>query len=143
MVIALHAADSRTRALAVGGILLAVLIALLYLKTIIPIMDISFYVLISFFSGIMIIESNHKYSWIFYLASVVLSFIIPINKLAFLLYYSYFGVFGIIKYYIEKIKSKIGGHILKIGFSFLSQILRQGIHFSFLYHSMVSAIPLR
>jgi hypothetical protein len=102
-VIALRAADNNARRVAVGGVLLALLIALLYLKTVLPVLDLSIYVLISFLPGIVLIETDAGYAWIFFAASSLLSLVLPVNKLNFLLYYSFFGYYGIIKYHLEKI----------------------------------------
>ncbi len=100
----MHAADDDIRSVAAGGVLLALLIGLLYLKTVLPVLDISIYVLISFFPGIILIETDCRYAWIFFAASSLLSLILPVNKLSFLLYYTFFGYYGIVKYHLETLK---------------------------------------
>lgn len=132
VVIALHAADKKTATIALSGLLLALTIALLYVKTLIPVLDFSIYILISFFTGIVLQESNHRWAWIFFAASVILSLILPINKLAFLVFYSFFGYYGIVKYYIEKLKSKIIGFLFKLLFINLAVILNYFIASSFM-----------
>ena len=130
--IVLRAVDNRTRIIAISGVLLGLAIALLYLKTLVPILDFSIYILISLFTGVIIQESNHGWAWLFFISSVLLSLILPVNKLSFLLFYSFFGYFGIIKFYIEKIKLKAAGFILKIVFINTAVILNYYIAASFL-----------
>lgn len=114
--IVLHAVKSKTKSLALSGILLALSLALLYLKTIVPVIDFSIYILISFFTGIILIESGYKTSFLFFVSLSLLSLILPVNKLEMLLFYSFFGYYGIIKFFIEKIKSKIIVFLVKLLF---------------------------
>lgn len=123
VVIALPAADKKTRILSLSGIFLALSIALLFLKTAVPVLDFSIYILISFFTGIILIEGGDRWAWIFFAALVLLSLILPVNKLAFLLLYSFFGFYGIIKFYIEKLKSKAVVFLLKLALINLSAVL--------------------
>jgi hypothetical protein len=113
-VIALRAAEKKPRILALSGVMLALSIALLYLSTIVPVLDFSIYILISFFTGIILQEANVKWAWLFFCAMVILTLILPVNKLAFLLLYSFFGYYGIAKFYFEKIKNKLIGFLLKL-----------------------------
>ena len=110
----MRAVDNRTRIITISGVLLGLSIALLYLKMLVPVLDFSIYILISFFTGVILQESNHGWAWLFFISSVILSLILPVNKLSFLLFYSFFGYFGIMKFYIEKINLKFVGFILKI-----------------------------
>lgn len=102
----MRAADTNTRRVAVGGVLLALVIALLYLKTALPVLDLSIYVLLSFLPGIVLIETDSGFAWVFFAASSLLSLVLPVNKLNFLLYYSFFGYYGILKHHVEKIGFK-------------------------------------
>ncbi|MFO7611098.1 MAG: hypothetical protein R6W99_01235 [Clostridia bacterium] len=74
----------------------------------------SIYVLASFVPSIVLIESNSKNAWLFYAASVLLGLLLPVDKLSLLLYYSFFGYYGILKYHLERIKGKLAGLILKL-----------------------------
>lgn len=128
----MHAADQKTRIVAFAGVLLGLAIALLYLKTLLPFLDFSIYILISFFTGILLQEGNESWAWLFFAATVAFSLVLPVNKLSFLLFYSFFGYFGIVKYYIEQIKSKLIGFILKIVFINAAVILNYFLAASFL-----------
>ena len=114
VVIVLLAADNKTRLVALSGILLALAMALLFLKTIVPVWDFSIYILISFFTGIILQEGNDRWAWIYFLALIALSLLLPVNKLSFLIFYSFFGFYGIFKFYIEKLKSRYIEFILKL-----------------------------
>lgn len=113
-VIALHAAERKKGFTALSGVMMALLIILLYLRTLVPVMDLSLYTVISFLPAIVLIETNYKFAWMFFLGSVLISLILPVNKLALLPFYSFFGYYGIIKYHFEKFKFKIIGFILKL-----------------------------
>jgi len=86
----------------------------LYFYTIAPTNKLIILMFASFIVGIELSETDIKYAIIFYFASILLTLIFPINKLSLLLYYSFFGIYGLIKYYIEKIKSIIFEYIVKI-----------------------------
>lgn len=132
VVIVLPAADNKSKIVALSGVLLAFAMALLFLKTVIPVWDFTIYIFISFFTGIILQEGNDRWSWVYFSALVVLSLILPVNKLSFLLFYTFFGYYGIIKYYIEKLKTKYIGFILKIGLVNLALILNYLVAKSFL-----------
>ncbi|MBN2558516.1 MAG: hypothetical protein JXB33_07175 [Clostridia bacterium] len=74
----------------------------------------SIYVLASFIPSVVLIESNSRNAWLFFAASVLLGLLLPVDKLSLLLYYSFFGYYGILKYHLEGIKGKIPGFVLKL-----------------------------
>ena len=114
--IVLRVVDNRTKLVTLSGILLAVAMALLFIKTLLPVWDFSIYILISFFTGIVLQEGNDRWAWTYFLALVLLSLLLPVNKLSFLLFYSFFGFYGIIKFYIEKLHLKYIELLLKLLF---------------------------
>lgn len=77
-------------------------------------MDLSIYIFISFFPGIILIETNYKHAWIFFISTCLISLILPVNKLSFLLYYTFFGYYGIVKYHLESLKSQVIAFAIKI-----------------------------
>lgn len=123
VVIVLHAADNRTKLVALSGILIAIAMALLFIKTLVPVWDFSIYILISFFTGIILQEGNDRWAWVYFFALVLLSLLLPVNKFSFLLFYSFFGFYGIIKFYIEKLHLKYIEALLKLLFINLSLVL--------------------
>lgn len=105
-----------TRAVATGGIFLALSIATLFIATVVPGIEMTLYTISSFFVAFVIVEAGAKGGWIFYLASVVLSALLIPNKVGLFPYAMFFGVYGIIKYYIERIKSTPFEILLKLLF---------------------------
>ncbi|MFO7635999.1 MAG: hypothetical protein R6W96_01660 [Clostridia bacterium] len=98
------AVDSKK--LAYSGILLALLIILLLIRTMLPVNRLSLYVFSSFILGIVLIETNLRYALLFYVSSVLLTLFLPVDKLSLFLFYTFFGVYGIVKHLLEKIRSK-------------------------------------
>ncbi len=93
----------KTKKIALNGILGALAVICLVLATVLPTNKISLYALSSFFVAVSIIESGVKAAWIFYVSTSLLGFILLPNKLGILPYAVFFGVYGIVKHYIEKL----------------------------------------
>lgn len=93
---------NRTKMIAASGILLALSIVTLFAATFIPGIELTLFALSSAYVAFVLIEFKHGAGWIFYIASVLLSFVLVPNKAALIPYALFFGVYPIIKYYIEK-----------------------------------------
>ena len=103
----------KSKMIALGGILAALCIICLYLAVHLPTNRLFFYSLASIFVSFIILESGMKSGWLFYMTTSALSmFIIP-NKISLLPYLVFFGLYGIIKCYIESINLIPLGLILK------------------------------
>lgn len=103
-----------SRKIAYGGILLSLNIILLLLVNIIPINTLFLLGLASLPISIVIMEYGPKAGIIFYIGSVLLSFMIMANKAQWILYIFTFGIYGLVKYIIEKDRSFIQEYIFKI-----------------------------
>ena len=103
-----------SRKIAYGGILLALNIILLLLVNIIPINTLFLMGLASLPISIIIMEYGPKLGTIFYMASVILSFIVMTNKSQWILYIFTFGIYGLIKYVIENDRNFFTEYIMKI-----------------------------
>lgn len=101
---------------ATGGLLLALTVIFIYLGSVLPTGRLSLYALSSFTVSIIIIEFKAGYGWIFYAATCLLAFILVPDKTAVVPYAAFFGIYGIMKYYIEKIREKWFGYALKMIF---------------------------
>lgn len=99
--------------IALNGILAAVAVILLFLASILPTGRLSLYVLSSFLVSVVIIESGVWAGWMFYISSLLLSLIVVYDKTGIIPYAVFFGIYGIIKYYIEKINNMVLEFILK------------------------------
>lgn len=93
----------KSKNLAYGSIAVALSIVILYISLLIPINTFAILTIASCIIPIVIIKCDMKTAITVYLATSFLSFfILPINY--FLSYVCVFGVYGIIKFFIEKIK---------------------------------------
>ncbi|HCW54350.1 MAG TPA: hypothetical protein DG753_11565 [Clostridium sp.] len=103
----------KAKKIAESGILIALTIIVLYAASILPVSKLTVLTIASCFIPIAIMQTSLKNTIIIYVASSLLSlFLIPINIA--LSYILFFGIYGIIKYYIEKSKNLIIEIILKL-----------------------------
>lgn len=102
-----------TRIIALNGILGALTLICLFLATVLPTNRLSLYALSSFFISVVIVESGIKAGWLFYVSTALLALIILPEKLGLVPYIIFFGFYGILKYYIEKLDKLILEYILK------------------------------
>lgn len=103
-----------SRKISYGGILLALNCIILLLVNIIPINTLFLLGLASLPISIVIMEYGPKAGVIFYIASVLLSFMLMANKSQWILYIFTFGIYGLIKYLIEQGRSFIWEYIIKL-----------------------------
>ena len=129
-----------TKKVATGGLLLALSIATLFAATVVPGIELTLFALSTVYVAIMVIEFTPNIGWGFYFASVMLSFVLVPNKGALIPYTIFFGIYAIIKYYIEHYLKKLPQYIqiiLKlvfcnlmfvIGFIFFDFIFTGALH---------------
>jgi hypothetical protein len=66
--------------------------------------------------GVVVVEFGGKTGIIFYLASCISGFFLTFNKVEIITYICFFGIYSIIKHYIEtKISNKYISYVVKIG----------------------------
>lgn len=106
----------RTKQTALSGVLLALSTATVFLASFIPGVELTLYALGSFYIAVVIIETSTRGGWLFYAASCFLSLILIPNKTAILPYIVFFGIYGLVKFYIEKLNNQITEIILKLLF---------------------------
>lgn len=106
-----------SRKVAYGGILLALNIILLMLTNIVPINTLFLMGLASLPISIVIMEYGPKMGVAFYIGSAVLSFIVMADKAQYVLYIFTFGIYGLIKYALERYKSIYVEFALKLVFA--------------------------
>jgi hypothetical protein len=103
----------KTKKIALNGILGALAVICLILASILPTNRISLYALSSFFVAVSIIESGVKAGWIFYVTTSLLALIIIPEKLGIIPYVVFFGMYGIVKYYIERLNKAVIEYVIK------------------------------
>lgn len=122
-----------SRKVAYGGMLLGINIILLLLINVIPMNTLFLMGLASLPISIVIMENGPKSGVAFYLASVVLGFIVMNNKAEWVLYTLTFGVYGLIKYVVEQDRPIYLEYILKIVFANIVIVLVYLILRAFIY----------
>ena len=99
--------------IAQSGIITALTLAILYSASLLPISTFSILTIASCLIPVSIIRTSIKSTILVYLSCSILSFFfVPINIA--LLYTSFFGIYGIIKYFIEKLDNIIFEIIIKL-----------------------------
>lgn len=94
----------KSKYIAESGLLVALTIVVLFATSILPISTLSILTVASCLIPISIIRTSIKSAILVYIASSILSFFLVPTNIA--IYYTlFFGVYGIIKYFIEKFRN--------------------------------------
>jgi len=103
----------KSKYIAESGLLVALTIVILFATSILPISTLSILTVASCLIPISIIRTSIKNALLVYIASSILSFFLVPNNIA--IYYTlFFGIYGIIKYFIEKFKNIFIELIIKL-----------------------------
>ena len=105
-----------TTKLAVSALCLALTVAAIVGASLIPGTEMTFYAIAGLFSGVVIMENGLKGGALVYVGALILSFILVPNKLAILPYGLFFGLYGFVKYFTEKISAAWAQIVVKIIF---------------------------
>ena len=106
-----------------SGILLGLNIVLLLISNLISINTMFFMGLASLIISVIVMEYGVNTGVVFYIASIILSFIVMPNKSQWLLYTLTFGIYGLVKYFIEKGRPIYTEVILKLIFANLVAVI--------------------
>lgn len=128
---------NKSKSVAIGGILVAINVILLYFTFIIPTSKLTLLTLSSCIVPFAIIALGKKSAILVYLSSSILAFILGLKTIAFM-YFIFFGLYGLVKYYIESLRKTPLEIVLKILFFNVAF----GILY-FLYKSFILTIPLK
>lgn len=107
---------NKTRYIALSAILAALVVICLAIISIIPVNTLSLYVLSSFFISIIVVEFGHKHGWLFFVVSSLLGAALVPNKVVMIPYMFFFGLYGLIKHYIEIFNKLFVEIVLKLAF---------------------------
>jgi len=107
---------SSSKSIALGGILATLTVLSVFLANVMPTNTFSLFVISSVFVSIVLLEMGVKSAWTFYFATSLLSLILVPDKTLVIPFISFFGIYGIIKYYIEKIRKIVIEYVLKLIF---------------------------
>ena len=106
-----------------SGILLGLNILLLLISNLISINTMFFMGLASLIISVIVMEYGVNTGLVFYIASIILSFVVMPNKSQWLLYTLTFGIYGLVKYFIEKGRPIYIEVILKLIFANLVAVI--------------------
>jgi hypothetical protein len=106
---------SKSKKVALGGVLGGLCVILLYLAVYLPTSRLFMYGISSVFCSIILIEAGHRWAWLFYASTSILLLIIVPDKVGLIPYLIFFGFYGILKYYIEGVRGKAVQLIIKGG----------------------------
>jgi hypothetical protein len=141
-VVSVASGISNAKRLTLGGVLIALTLIVLYAESVLPTSKLSLYVISSFFVSVIVIESGIRTAWIFYIASSLMALIIIPDKIAMIPYVVFFGVYGIIKFYIERLGKLIAEYILKFGYFNLCLLIAVLLIKEFFLDSLGVSFPL-
>lgn len=128
----------RAKRITLSGILLAFTVICVFLAATLPTSKLSLYAVSSLFLSVIIIEFGARAGWAFYLASGVLSAVL-VPRLEVIPFIVFFGLYGLIKLYIERLHNRMLEYVLKLvffniclalGLVFLKEFIMTGISLS-------------
>ncbi|NLC67578.1 MAG: hypothetical protein GX754_02085 [Clostridiaceae bacterium] len=102
------------RKVALSGILAGVSVICLFLASVMPTSKLSLYALSSFIVSIIMAEYGTRAGVVFYILTSILAFLAVPDKTRIVPYIVFFGVYGIIKFHVEKINRIILEYVIKI-----------------------------
>lgn len=112
----------KAKDLALGGILTSLTVIILFINILIPINTFAILTISSCFVPIAIIRSNVRVGIFVYIASSIIGFfLVPLDIM--IPYILYFGIYGLVKFYIEKLRNIPLEILLKLSFSNIMLIL--------------------
>lgn len=129
---------SGVKRITLSGILLAFTVICVFLAANLPTSKLSLYAVSSLFVAVIIIEFGAKAGWAFYLASGILCAVL-VPRLEVIPFIVFFGVYGLVKLYIERLHNRISEYALKIiyfniclvlGLIFLKELIMDGVSLS-------------
>lgn len=128
---------TKTFKIALGGICLALTLIFLFAGSMIPGIELTLFAISSLFTAVMILETGVGGGILLYAAAVLLGLALLPNKMAIIPYAFFFGYYGILKLYLEKlpggvlqllIKAVFFAAILCIGLLGFRKLLLGSIH---------------
>ena len=105
--------SEKTKKIALCGMLSALGVVVLYLGSLIEVLDISMAVIASLLAVMAVIEYGGLAPWAIYAVTSILSVVLLPSKLPAVMYIMFFGFYPIIKEKIEKLRRRVIGWAIK------------------------------
>lgn len=106
----------KTFKITLGGICLALTIISIYAASVVPGIELTMFAIASLFTAVMLMETGVGGALLLYGGALIFGLLIVPNKLAVIPYGFFFGYYGILKYYIEKLDGRMPQILLKLAF---------------------------
>lgn len=103
-----------TKRLTLGALMVALGVVVLYLGSLVEVLDISMAVIASFCCVVAVIELGGASPWLVFGATSIISLILLPQKMPAVMYFVFFGYYPIIKEKLERIRSKLILWLIKI-----------------------------
>ncbi|MBI6873991.1 hypothetical protein I6U51_14990 [Clostridium aciditolerans] len=115
-VLILDRGTNKTSNLSKGGLFTALGVIFVYLSSIVPVNKLYLLGIASSIIPLSVVTTNIKNTLIVYFATSVICLFVSGSKITVISYIIFFGLYGIIKYYIERIRKIYIEFILKLAF---------------------------
>jgi len=125
-----------------GGVSVALLVLLIYIASIAPSSKLTILTVSSAIIPYSIITTNTKNSFIVYVAASILSLILIGPKAETISYLLFFGLYGFLKYYIEKVNKPLYEIILKLVYFNVTLFILYSLYTKFFTTLISGAFPL-
>ena len=134
--------SKKTSHIAKGGILTAIGFIFIYLSTIMPVNKAYLLALASCIIPLSVITTNIKNAMVVYFSTSLLSLLICGVKITVISYIIFFGLYGLIKYYIEILRKLYLEFILKLLFFNIDLIMLFFIYKLFFPNLLTISMPI-
>lgn len=108
--------NKKTSYLAKGGLFTAIGFVFIYLSTIMPVNKAYLLAIASCIIPLSLITTNVKNAIVVYMATSLLAVLVCGTRITVVLYIIFFGLYGLVKYYIERLRKLYIEFILKLLF---------------------------
>lgn len=132
----------KTKKIALAGILTSLGAVALILENIVPTGKLGFYVFAGFLISVVIMECGLTYGWISFCAVSLISLILVPEKTAVIPYVLFFGIYSIMKNYIERINKLLIELVLKFAFFNISLFFMWNIAELFIPEVLFEKLPV-
>lgn len=120
-----------------GGIISAVCLFLMFCTGMFPMLDYTIPAFAGFLMVIMIVETGAKWAFVTYASVSVLCFIMTPNYEASLLFILFMGYYPILKFYLDRLKSKVLSWLIKYAVFNVAIVL-----FYFIFQFLITSVDL-
>lgn len=134
--------NKKTSYLAKGGLFTAIGFILIYLSTIVPVNKAYLLAVASCIIPLSVITTNVRNAIVVYMATSLLALVICGAKITIILYIAFFGLYGLVKYYIEMLRKLYLELLLKLLFLNIDLIILFFIYNLFFPNLLKVTMPL-